>query len=241
MRLSDNNRLMNLDDLNTPFYRHTIRQMEALLRTDPCLYLHPSKRWEYPWALQRADLPTGSRVLDAGCGASVFPLFLGEQDLRVTAIDPDLPEGLTVPASMSLRYVRGRLQQLPFASEHFDGVFCISVIEHLPLAEMTVALKELARVLKTGGRLLLTTDYAQNADEKMWYEGPGDRFAVDWNVFDRQRLQTLLNAIASCGLMLEGALDLEADWPTLRERMRRFHGYPYTSVGLALRKQHDLQ
>lgn len=32
----------------------------------------------------------------------------------------------------------------------------------------------------------------------------------------------------------EGALDLAIDWKQVRPVMRRFHGYPYTSVGVAL-------
>jgi len=228
------NRLLDMADLRKPFFRRTVRQMDALLTRHAGFYFHPSKRWEYPWAMERADLAEGACVLDAGCGASIFPLFLGKRRLQVTALDPHLPERLQVPPNVPLAYVRARMQGLPFQNQTFDAVFCISVIEHLPSAEMIIALEEMARVLKPGGRLLVTTDYAQNARERIWYEGAGDRFPVDWNIFDRSRLESLLDAITT--LQVEGELDLHADWSRVKQQMRRFHGYPYTSVGIAFRK-----
>lgn len=229
------NRLLQMADLQKAFYRRTVREMENLLARHAGFYLHPSKRWEYPWALERAGLSKCRHVLDVGCGASIFPLFLVRRGVAVTAMDPFLPESLRMPADPCPAYVRGRMQQLPFRSRAFDAVFCISVIEHLPVSDMHAALEEMARVLKPGGRLLLTTDYTRDAHETIWYEGPGDRFAVDWNIFDRAGLDRLLDA--ANGLEVDGELDLTADWPRIRREMRGFHGYPYTSVGIAFRKQ----
>ncbi|MEW6442258.1 MAG: hypothetical protein AB1640_15075 [bacterium] len=71
--------------------------------------------------------------------------------------------------------------------------------------------REIRRVLRPGGRLLLTTDY-DDAGAEIWYHGAGPRFRVD------------------------GATDLSADWERLRPLMLEFHGYPYASIGLALAK-----
>ena len=228
------NRILDTKDLRQPTFRNIILKMENLLREHSWLYLHPSKRWEYPWALHRARLATGSRVLDAGCGASIFPVNLGMLQLKVAALDWSLPHLRQTRSNPQLTYVRGIMQHMPFADNAFDAVFCISVIEHLPIQEMIPALEELARVLKPGGRLLLTTDYAEDAAEPLRYEGPGKAFPVDWNLFDRPRLERLLDAVTD--LEVEGELNLKADWSRIREEMRRFHGYPYTSVGIAFRK-----
>jgi len=80
--------------------------------------------------------------------------------------------------------------------------------------------------------VLLTTDYYRDASEKMWYEGPGDPFPVEWAVFDEKRLAERI--LAAPGFAVEGAVDLEVDWEKTRPRMKRFHGYPYTSVGVTL-------
>ncbi len=228
------NGIMDLDDLHKPFFRRTLDELEDLLAQDASRYLHPGKRWEYPWALQRARLVSGEQVLDAGCGASIFPVFLARRACRVTAIDSDLPARMHAPVDPDLHYVRADLNALPFKADVFDAVFCISVIEHLAHAHMHAALSEMTRVLKPGGRLLLTTDFAQDAREPMRYEGPGPSFEVDWQVFDRDRLQWLLDGLH--GLRMEGELTLDVDWKRVRPLMRRFHGYPYTSAAIAFRK-----
>jgi len=226
----DYNGVMNLADLETPFFRRTVAQMERLLAGAPSLYLHPSKRWEYPWALRRARLAPGSRVLDGGCGASIFPLFLQQLRCRVAALDPQPPAPLD-----AIQYICGELQQLPFAAESFDAVFCISVIEHLPVDAMPRALHELARVLKPEGRLLLTTDFGRRRGEEMWYRGPGPTFRVDWNIFDQKSFEHLIGQADD--LEMDGELELAVDWRRMRPLMRRFHGYPYTSLAAAFRKR----
>ena len=228
------NRLFSFEDLEDASFQRILQQMDALLEKEEISYLHPSKRWEYPWALERAELASGSRVLDAGCGASIFPIYLASTKHRTTAFDVQVPRGLDRLHGVFVQYIQGDLAALPLADSCFDAIFCISVIEHLGESSVLSALQELKRVLRPGGRLLLTTDYYEDAEAPLWYEGPDRRFRVDWKVFDRARLQRLLdNAI---GFEVEGDLDLAIDWHKTREEMRRFHGYPYTSVGIALKK-----
>jgi hypothetical protein len=38
------------------------------------------------------------------------------------------------------------------------------------------------------------------------------------------------------GFLVDGDVDLSVDWDAVRTQMRRFHGYPYTSVGITLTK-----
>jgi SAM-dependent methyltransferase len=225
------NRPMELADLDLPNFRRVQSAMEALLRSSEGFYLHPSKRWEYPWALERAPLAVGSRVLDVGCGASIFPLFLANSGHRVVACDLQVPAR---PAGCpNLSYLRGDLTALPLASGTFDAVFCISVIEHLQPERIATALAELRRVLRPGGLLLLTTDFYRQAGAELWYEGPGPPFRVNWQVFDEQHLRQRI--LSFPGFKAVGDIDLNIDWATVQPRMRRFHGYPYTSVGVALR------
>jgi len=105
----------------------------------------------------------GSRVLDAGCGASIFPVFLAKLGHRVSALDLRVPEGLGRLHGVEIDYVRGELTALPFADAQFDAVFCISVIEHLGHQGVPRALQELRRVVRPGGRLLITTDFYEDA------------------------------------------------------------------------------
>lgn len=229
------NRLLDLRELERPEYRRVLDELDRLVASDPVSYLHPGKRWEYPWALERAGLKPGARVLDAGCGDSIFPVYLARCGYRVTAVDRQLDPAVGDYHQARVHYVRGDLTALPLATGSFDAIFCISVIEHLPEDQTAVALEELRRALRPGAPLLLTTDYYEDADAEIWHRSPGLEFRVDWSVFDERRLRRRI--LEAPGWRLEGALDLEANWDEIRPRMRAYHGYPYTSVGLKLIRQ----
>lgn len=49
-------------------------------------------------------------------------------------------------------------QRLGFPDAHFDRVFCLSVIEHIPHVLWPDCMREFVRVLKPGGRLVITMD-----------------------------------------------------------------------------------
>lgn len=228
------NRLLNLAELETPEFLRVLQRIDALMARGHGAYLHPSKRWEYPWALERARLAPGSRVLDAGCGGSIFPIYLAAEGHAVHALDQAPPSGLDRAYGVRVDYARADLTAMPFADGEFDAVFCISVIEHLGHGAASAAMAEMRRVLRPGGRLLLTTDFYEDATASLVYEGPGGPFPVDWGFFDEASFRRCI--LGAEGFALEGALDLSVDWGATRERMRAFHGYPYTSVGVALTK-----
>jgi len=61
-------------------------------------------------------------------------------------------------ARYGVTYLFGDLTALPFRSSAFDVVTCVSVLEHMPPATRASGVRDMARVLKPGGRLVLTYD-----------------------------------------------------------------------------------
>ena len=115
------------------------------------------------WICSQAE---GERVLDYGCSQGIASIILGREGFRVTGIDID---------STVIDYALSELEQetdyvkqcvdfqlvsaghLDFDDDTFDSVLFGEVIEHLARPEVT--LRELRRVLKPGGRVIITTPF----------------------------------------------------------------------------------
>lgn len=94
-------------------------------------------------------------LLDVGCGLGYLTEMLGQGFTRV-GLEYDI-HALKVNHKRSLRnMVQGNISQLPFKEQRFDVIVCSEVLEHLPDGMDSKALKEMARLLKPGGRLLIT-------------------------------------------------------------------------------------
>ena len=114
----------------------------------------PSRGWASPLRLarqrldaalrQRADYATG-RLLDVGCGHSPYRRLFTKVH-RYIGLD-------TLPIGRRMD-VCGDALALPFRDEVFDTVLCNQVLEHVP--EPGQLLREIGRVLKPAGALLLT-------------------------------------------------------------------------------------
>lgn len=107
------------------------------------LYLHLRPLW---LALESSLSTCAGRVLDVGCGLQPYRPLLGNGVTEYVGLDR---EGeLTNPT------VVGSAESIPFEDESFDVVLSTQVLEHVP--EPARAMTEAVRVLKRGGRLVLT-------------------------------------------------------------------------------------
>lgn len=111
-------------------------------------------------ALVEAAALTGSeQVLDLGCGAGHTALAVAAKAASVTAVDVT-PEMLAVAESLAaarglanIRFQRADVADLPFPDASFDLITSRFSAHHY--ADPAQALREAARVLRSGGRLLL--------------------------------------------------------------------------------------
>lgn len=159
---------------------------------------------EYAGALQRLRLTLGASVLDAGSANSVLPIFLAANRYKVLAIDVDdgrlaeqtrrLPhlEDKLFPAG-GLRFEHQDVRALTFTDNSFDAVTAISMIEHIPDEGDMEAVRELGRVVKPGGRLVITVPYGST-----YYPGrPPQSTAATQRIYDESALSRRLLETAS--------------------------------------------
>lgn len=87
----------------------------------------------------------GLRVLDVGCGDRPYePLLAGAVEIV----------GFDVPGNPHAD-LNGSIEAIPVGDASFDVVLCLQVLEHVP--DPAAAVRELRRVVKPGGRVLLST------------------------------------------------------------------------------------
>lgn len=101
------------------------------------------------------SLPADSSILDAGAGESVYKKFFSHCNYKAI----DLAVGESRWNYSNLDYV-GFLHEMPIENDIFDAVLCTQVLEHLEWPRESV--KEMHRVLKSGGKLYMTVPMAQN-------------------------------------------------------------------------------
>jgi SAM-dependent methyltransferase len=116
-------------------------------------------RQEHYWNLFFKDIP--GKILDAGSGLGEF---VSLSPKRIVGIDSD-PERVNnaMARLLKLDLRCGDICHLDFHNEEFMGVFCNLVLEHMGVKEAKAAIKEMTRVLKPGGKLLII---AQGKDGK---------------------------------------------------------------------------
>jgi ubiquinone/menaquinone biosynthesis C-methylase UbiE len=101
----------------------------------------------------------GKRVLDLGSGDGRLTAALATRGAFAVGIDIDHSMLLAATARpedvhrRSARFARGRLEQLPFRDASFDVVVAVTVLCLVP--DQTVAVREAARVLRPGGRMVI--------------------------------------------------------------------------------------
>lgn len=106
--------------------------------------------------------PARARVLDAGCGEGQLSYRLAKLGYSVTGIDlpgPSLEKARALLASSDYRWdiIAGSVEEFGAVNPSFDAVVSIEVIEHL--YRPVTFLKNMARALRPGGILILSTPY----------------------------------------------------------------------------------
>lgn len=126
--------------------------------------MDPSRYVELPWAWRELAPPPGSAVLDLA-SPKLLAVALARSGVHVTSVDA-LPQEIEAwrrlaEGEPNLRFEVADGRALPHADASFDHAYSVSVLEHVDGDAQ--ALRELARVVRPGGRVVITLPYAPTA------------------------------------------------------------------------------
>ena len=115
------------------------------------------------WIKKRlGQLPPGSNILDVGAGECRYKKFC--QHLKYVSQDFCQYKANNTPAGLQRKTwdqskidITSDILAIPRPDASFDAVMCLEVLEHVP--EPAAALKEMGRLLRAGGKLLLTAPF----------------------------------------------------------------------------------
>ncbi|MBU2472733.1 class I SAM-dependent methyltransferase [Patescibacteria group bacterium] len=170
-------------------------------------HINSSRSWEYFLAAKLIDYSFEDVVLDVGAYNTYFCNYLAKKVKKIYAIDnfywskrdyvikkhsvPTPDEWITRVKSSgdkNLVIEKGDLSQLAYPDNYFNKVVAISVIEHV-IDDLT-GFKEIKRVLKKNGSLVLTTEMSFNYHPYIEKTNKGEeRF---YRIYSYQRLIKLL-------------------------------------------------
>jgi ubiquinone/menaquinone biosynthesis C-methylase UbiE len=164
-----------------------------------------------------AELNGRGEICDMGCGPGHIARYLRDQGADVFGLDLSpgmLDEARRLNPDISFR--QGNMLALDLPDASIAGITAFYAIVHLPREALPQVFREMARVLKPGGLLLLAFhigDETLHRDE--WWDRP---VALDFRFFSPQAIQRDLEA---AGLVIEEIIERDPYAPEVEHQSRR--------------------
>jgi SAM-dependent methyltransferase len=183
--------------------------------------LDPSRYLELPWALEALGAKPGERVLDLA-SPKLLAVQLAKEGARVTCVDQlerEIETWRALAGDLGVDFLVGDGRALPFEDASFDHATSISVLEHIEDRGDVEALGELARVVRLGGRVLVTLPYATRSrvesKGKLVYgndpeQAPGHHFFQRW--YDDAHVDELVAAVPALELVSREVVRMQPNW-----------------------------
>lgn len=139
-------------------------------------------------------VPAGACVLDVGVGLGRIMGPLGQY--RCFGIDITM-EYLRLARERSIEVAFARVEDMPYQDSMFDAVVSSDVLEHV--TEFDLSVKQILRVLKPGGHLIIRVPYRE--DLKVYLQEGLPYEFIHLRNFDENSIQLYFEKIHRCKLL----------------------------------------
>lgn len=158
-------------------------------------------------AVLAGQLPTGSTILDIGCGSGRDLLWLKKRGFRPTGFEKSRGLARLAREYSGCRVLEGDFAVYDFSGFDYDAILLIGTFVHLQTHELVSSLVRVARAIKSNGLIYLTLK-----------EGVGYSRGKDGRVFMLRQHEELKMIFNSLGFAVrsfarnESALDNKDMW-----------------------------
>ena len=175
-----------------------------------------------------AQLQAGQRVLDVACGTGVLARTAAERvGVDGHVIGFDINEGMLAVAEKNAAHIewrQGAAEKLPFDDNSFDAV--ISQFGLMFFEDRALALREMMRVLRPGGRLAVavwdtvenTPGYAKMIGllQRLFGQAAADGLRAPYNLGDKALLKSIFDKAGIVDTSI-ASLDGTARFPSIKD------------------------
>lgn len=129
----------------------------------------------YKKIVNYSELKGTEKILDLGCGTGAFSVYLKQNfktinlssvdgsDLMIKVLNKKIAKN-----KLSINALKGLAENLPYEDNTFDVIYAIFLFSYIPPTIKPSALKEINRVLKSNGKLVIIDIEEQHGLKKGW-------------------------------------------------------------------------
>ena len=148
-------------------------------------------------------------VVDIGCGTGRDMAWFELHGIRIIGVD--LSMGMLAYAKENVHgnLISMNMRNLGFCDAYFDGAWCCASLLHLPKAEAVYALREIRRILKVDGMLILSV---QEGNDEGWEDGSISGAKRFFARYQENEMKDLLSENRFAVLKTDSSQTVERNW-----------------------------